>query len=136
MSGRALAKGWAPTFIGYSMQGLGRFGLYEYSKVFYADLIGEELAYQWLTTIYIAAAASGEFFADMLLAPMEATNFRIQTSPTAPPYLCGCVPTIYKSEGLPGFFRSLPQLLMRQIPYTMTNYYDWYNYSRIAMAYP
>uniref|UniRef100_A0AC35GSU7 Phosphate carrier protein n=1 Tax=Panagrolaimus sp. PS1159 TaxID=55785 RepID=A0AC35GSU7_9BILA len=79
--GRALAKGWAPTFIGYSMQGLGRFGLYEYFKVFYADLIGEELAYQWRTTLYLAAAASGEFFADILLAPMEATKVRIQTSP-------------------------------------------------------
>uniref|UniRef100_A0A914PRD9 Phosphate carrier protein, mitochondrial n=1 Tax=Panagrolaimus davidi TaxID=227884 RepID=A0A914PRD9_9BILA len=120
--GRALAKGWAPTFIGYSMQGLGRFGLYEYFKVFYADLIGEELAYQWRTTLYLAAAASGEFFADMLLAPMEATKVRIQTSPTAPPYLRGCVTMIYKSEGLSGFFKGLPPLWMRQIPYTMTKF--------------
>ena len=38
---RALAKGWAPTLIGYSMQGLGKFGLYEVFKIFYSNLLGE-----------------------------------------------------------------------------------------------
>ncbi|XP_072255301.1 solute carrier family 25 member 3-like [Pyxicephalus adspersus] len=38
---RGLAKGWAPTFIGYSMQGLCKFGFYEVFKIFYANLIGE-----------------------------------------------------------------------------------------------
>ena len=38
---RALAKGWAPTAIGYSMQGLCKFGFYEVFKIFYSDLIGE-----------------------------------------------------------------------------------------------
>lgn len=30
---KGLAKGWAPTFFGYSMQGLCKFGLYEVFKV-------------------------------------------------------------------------------------------------------
>lgn len=38
---RGLAKGWAPTFIGYSMQGLCKFGFYEVFKVIYSDLLGE-----------------------------------------------------------------------------------------------
>lgn len=38
---RGLAKGWAPTFIGYSMQGLCKFGFYEVFKIFYSDLLGE-----------------------------------------------------------------------------------------------
>lgn len=38
---RALAKGWAPTAIGYSLQGLGKFGLYEVFKNVYAGLLGE-----------------------------------------------------------------------------------------------
>lgn len=37
----SLTKGWAPTFFGYSAQGLGKFGLYEFFKLRYADLIGE-----------------------------------------------------------------------------------------------
>jgi len=38
---RELGKGWAPTFFGYSMQGLGKFGFYEVFKHVYADLLGE-----------------------------------------------------------------------------------------------
>ena len=67
----------------------------------------------------MASSASAEFFADMLLAPMEAVKVRIQTSPTAPPNLRGCAPFIFKTEGLMGFYKGLPPLWMRQIPYTM-----------------
>jgi len=38
---RGLGKGWAPTFFGYSMQGLGKFGFYEIFKHIYADILGE-----------------------------------------------------------------------------------------------
>lgn len=38
---KGLAKGWAPTAIGYSLQGLGKFGFYELFKILYADAIGE-----------------------------------------------------------------------------------------------
>ncbi len=38
---RGLAKGWAPTLIGYSIQGLGKFGFYEAFKHFYAGILGE-----------------------------------------------------------------------------------------------
>ena len=38
---RGLAKGWAPTLIGYSIQGLGKFGFYELFKSIYADALGE-----------------------------------------------------------------------------------------------
>ena len=38
---RGLAKGWAPTFIGYSMQGLCKFGFYEIFKILYSNMLGE-----------------------------------------------------------------------------------------------
>eukprot|EP00061_Rhincodon_typus_P009536 g33121.t1 len=38
---RGLGKGWAPTFIGYSMQGLCKFGFYEVFKNIYGDILGE-----------------------------------------------------------------------------------------------
>lgn len=119
---RGLAKGWAPTAIGYSLQGLGKFGFYELFKIMYADFIGEENAFLYRTSLYLAASASAEFFADMLLAPMEATKVRIQTSPTAPPTLRGCAPMIYRTEGVMGFYKGLPPLWMRQIPYTMMKF--------------
>jgi len=39
---RGLTIGWAPTLIGYSMQGLCKFGFYEYFKDLYANTAGEE----------------------------------------------------------------------------------------------
>ncbi|CAD5218146.1 unnamed protein product [Bursaphelenchus okinawaensis] len=119
---RGLAKGWAPTAIGYSLQGLGKFGFYELFKVVYSDAIGPEMSYTWRTSLYLASSASAELFADILLAPMEATKVRIQTAVGAPPTLRGCVPYIYKSEGIKGFYKGLPPLWLRQIPYTMMKF--------------
>uniref|UniRef100_A0A0M3IPP8 Phosphate carrier protein, mitochondrial n=1 Tax=Ascaris lumbricoides TaxID=6252 RepID=A0A0M3IPP8_ASCLU len=119
---RALGKGWAPTCVGYSLQGLGKFGFYEIFKLFYAEMLGEEIAYQWRTSLYLAASASAEFFADIMLAPMEATKVRIQTAPGAPPTLRGCFPMIWRTEGIMGFYKGLPPLWLRQIPYTMMKF--------------
>lgn len=69
---RGLAKGWAPTAIGYSMQGVCKFGFYELFKILYGNMIGEENSYLYRTSLYLAASASAEFFADIALSPMEA----------------------------------------------------------------
>lgn len=97
---RGLAKGWAPTFFGYSAQvsyfhtkmlifffiiplykifvhqGMCKFGLYEVFKVQYAGMISEETAYTYRTILYLAASASAEFFADIALSPMEAAKVK------------------------------------------------------------
>uniref|UniRef100_A0A8C4EDG5 Solute carrier family 25 member 3 n=1 Tax=Dicentrarchus labrax TaxID=13489 RepID=A0A8C4EDG5_DICLA len=119
---RGLAKGWAPTFIGYSMQGLCKFGFYEVFKIFYSDLLGEENTYMWRTSLYLAASASAEFFADMALAPMEAVKVRIQTQPGYANTLRQCVPKMYAEEGLWAFYKGVVPLWMRQIPYTMMKF--------------
>ena len=38
---RVLAKGWAPTFVGYSLQGMCKFGFYEVFKILYWNTLGE-----------------------------------------------------------------------------------------------
>lgn len=38
---RGLGRGWAPTFLGYSVQGLCKFGFYELFKALYNDVLGE-----------------------------------------------------------------------------------------------
>merc|ERR1712212_598591 len=119
---RGLAKGWAPTFIGYSMQGLCKFGFYEVFKTVYSDLLGEENAYLWRTSLYLASSASAEFFADIALAPMEACKVRIQTQPGYANTLRECAPKMHAEEGLWAFYKGLPPLWMRQIPYTMMKF--------------
>lgn len=119
---RSLATGWAPTFIGYSMQGLCKFGFYEVFKNVYSGLLGEEKSYLWRTSLYLAASASAEFFADIALAPMEAVKVRIQTKPGWATTLREGAPIIWREEGLAGFYKGLPPLWLRQIPYTMMKF--------------
>ncbi|XP_063119056.1 solute carrier family 25 member 3 isoform X2 [Rattus norvegicus] len=119
---RGLAKGWAPTLIGYSMQGLCKFGFYEVFKALYSNILGEENTYLWRTSLYLAASASAEFFADIALAPMEAAKVRIQTQPGYANTLREAVPKMYKEEGLNAFYKGVAPLWMRQIPYTMMKF--------------
>jgi len=119
---RGLGKGWAPTAIGYSAQGICKFGFYELFKIVYGDLIGEENAFVYRTALYLAASASAEFFADIALSPMEAVKVRIQTMPGFPSTLRKGAPLIFKEEGIGGFYKSLVPLWMRQIPYTMMKF--------------
>merc|ERR1739846_241647 len=119
-----LFLGWAPTAIGYSAQGLCKFGFYEVFKKIYSDMIGEENTYLYRTSLYLASSASAEFFADIALSPMEACKVRMQTSPvgTFPTTLRGAFPQILKNEGVNGFYKSLVPLWCRQIPYTMMKF--------------
>lgn len=121
---KGLFLGWAPTAIGYSAQGLCKFGFYEFFKNLYAGFLGEENTYLYKTSLYLAASASAEFFADIALSPMEACKVRMQTSAlgTFPTTLRGAFPAIMKAEGLNGFYKSLVPLWGRQIPYTMMKF--------------
>merc|ERR1712152_73625 len=121
---KGMVLGWAPTAIGYSMQGLCKFGFYEVFKNVYAGMMGEENAFLYRTTLYLIASASAEFFADIALSPMESVKVRIQTSPvgTFPTTLREAAPKIYAAEGLNGFYKSLVPLWGRQIPYTMMKF--------------
>jgi len=57
-----LARGWAPTFVGYSLQGLGKFGLYELFKYKFGEVVGHDNAVQYRTLLYCCASGSAEFF--------------------------------------------------------------------------
>merc|ERR1711912_137 len=118
---REFGKGWAPTLIGYSMQGLCKFGFYEVFKNLYGGLMGEENAYVYRTPLYLIASASAEFFADIALCPMEAVKVRIQTSDYSST-LRDCFPRMRAEEGNGTFFKGLKPLWMRQIPYTMMKF--------------
>lgn len=119
---KGLVKGWAPTFFGYSAQGLGKFGLYEFFKVIYSDIIGEENAYLFRTGLYLAASASAEFFADVALSPFEAIKVKVQTTPGFANTLREAAPKMFAQEGANAFFKSLVPLWGRQIPYTMMKF--------------
>jgi len=91
-------------------------------KNIYSGMIGEENTFLWRTSLYLAASASAEFFADIALCPMEAIKVRIQTTPGWSTTLREGFPRILKEEGVSGFYKGLVPLWCRQIPYTMMKF--------------
>ncbi|OJD10608.1 hypothetical protein AJ78_08428 [Emergomyces pasteurianus Ep9510] len=120
---RGVFTGWSPTFFGYSAQGAFKYGGYEFFKKFYSDLLGEENARRWKTSLYLTASASAEFLADIALCPFEAVKVRMQT--TIPPFATGtfsAISHVTAKEGVGGLFKGLYPLWGRQIPYTMMKF--------------
>merc|ERR1719372_1894 len=83
--------------------------------------MGEEQAYLNRTSLYLAASASAEFFADMFLAPFEAMKVRIQTMPGYANNMREAYAKMSKESGNP-FYKGLKPLWLRQIPYTMMKF--------------
>lgn len=115
-------KGWAPTFFGYSLQGCFKFAGYEYAKYQYAKLFDEETAFVYRSLIYLAAAASAEFVADIFLSPFEATKVRMQTTPGYTTKMRKAMPHMLNCEGFGVFYKGITPLWCRQIPYTMMKF--------------
>ncbi|KAL0955114.1 hypothetical protein HGRIS_004030 [Hohenbuehelia grisea] len=119
-------KGFGPTFVGYSLQGMFKYGLYEVFKDAYMNLAGEELTAKYKPAIWLAGSASAEVFADIALCPFEMTKVKIQTSPSGSfPVAFGAALSqmrISKAETRYPF-GSLGPLWARQIPYTMAKFF-------------
>lgn len=117
-----LFRGWLPTLVGYSAQGAGKFGLYEYFKKTYSDMAGEEIAKKYQSLIFLAGSASAEFFADIALCPFEAVKVKVQTVPGFARGFTDGFPKFVAQEGVGGLFKGLTPLWGRQIPYTMMKF--------------
>lgn len=115
--------------VGYSLQGLCKFGFYEYFKRAYSVLAGEENARKYKDLIFISASASAELIADIALCPWEAVKVRIQTSDPSvvprsfPSSMREALPKVISQEGVGGLFKGLVPLWSRQIPYTMMKFW-------------
>lgn len=121
--GDSIFTGFGATFIGYSLQGAGKYGFYEYFKKTYADLAGPQWAHDYKTGVNLAASASAEFLADLALCPLETIKVRTQT--TVPPFAKSVFDgysKIVAAEGVAGLYKGLVPLWFRQIPYTMVKF--------------
>lgn len=68
-----------------------------------SKLVLQEKTYLFRTSLYLAASASAEFFADIALAPMEAVKVRIQTQPGWANNLREGAPKLWAEEGIRGY---------------------------------
>jgi solute carrier family 25 phosphate transporter 3 len=117
-----VVKGWGPTLMGYSAQGLGKFGFYEVFKHLYKKPFTEEQCERFSSLLYGASSASAEFFADIALCPFEAVKVRVQTSPGFAKGLMDGMPKMIAEGGVGGLYAGLVPLWARQIPYTVIKF--------------
>ncbi|KAL6959788.1 Mitochondrial phosphate carrier protein 1, mitochondrial [Sarracenia purpurea var. burkii] len=109
-------RGRGGKFFGYGIQGACRFGLYEYFKKGYSNLLVD----QNRSSIFFLSSASAEVIANVALCPFEAVKVRVQAQPTFAKGLVDGFPKIYASEGLLGFYRGLIPLWGRNLPCNCT----------------
>jgi len=122
---RGIFFGWSPTFVGYCLQGGGKYGFYEVFKYLYGEQMFPGVN---KTIVYLGASASAEFFADMALCPFEAVKVRMQT--TFPPFaqtMREGLSKVIATEGYGGLYKGLYPLWARQIPYTMVKFATFEN---------
>jgi len=138
-----MIRGWAPTLVGYSAQGLFKFGLNEFFKDLYTKFYGESnLDSTWKKmTLWAAASGSAEIFADVALCPFEMTKVKMQVTL---PGQAGGVPAKFfpalsamsanrADTKFP--FGSLVPLWGRQFPYTMIKFVGFYQTAESMYAY-
>ncbi|XP_066399905.1 mitochondrial phosphate carrier protein 1, mitochondrial-like isoform X2 [Miscanthus floridulus] len=111
----SLWRGWGGKFFGYGVQGGCRFGLYEYFKKRYSDMLVDSNK----STIYFLSSASAQIIADVGLCPFESVKVRVQTQPMFAKGLVDAFPRVYATEGLSGFYRGLLPLWGRNLPFSM-----------------
>lgn len=137
---RGLVRGWAPTFVGYSFQGLGKFGINDVLKYQYEQILGSDFRANNPKIFYAMASGSAEFFADILLCPWETVKLKVQTVDTrnwlegkSNGYaggLIGGTKRLLAEEGIGGCFSILKPLWARQIPYTIIKFVAFEDFIR------
>ncbi|CAH9098393.1 unnamed protein product [Cuscuta epithymum] len=108
-------RGWGGKFLGYGVQGACRFGLYEYFKNVYSNLLGD----QRKTLIFFLSSSSSEVIANFALCPFEAIKVRVQAYPHFGKGLADGFPKLYASEGVRGLYKGLIPLLGRNLPFSV-----------------
>lgn len=116
----ALLTGFGPTAVGYLVQGGAKFSGYEYFKKQYISLLGgPDRAVPHRTAVYLSASASAEFFADILLCPLEATRIRLVSQRGYANGLTTGFMRMAREEGLRGFYSGFVPLLFKQVPFAI-----------------
>ncbi|KAF8158094.1 mitochondrial carrier domain-containing protein [Crassisporium funariophilum] len=117
---RGLLTGFGPTAVGYLAQGGAKFAGYEYWKKKFVEVAGsQEDAVKNRTAIYLGAAAVAEFFADILLTPLEATRIRLVSQRGYATGLVSGFTRLAREGGVRELYAGFLPILCKQIPYAI-----------------
>ncbi|KAG5648344.1 hypothetical protein DXG03_004916 [Asterophora parasitica] len=115
-----LLTGFGPTAVGYFVQGGAKFAGYEFWKKEFAEVAGDqETAVLHRTAIYLGAASIAEFFADILLTPLEATRIRLVSERNYATGLISGFTRLAREGGLRELYAGFLPILCKQIPYAI-----------------
>jgi len=124
----ALLAGLGPTTVGYLFEGAVKFGIYEVSKpmvrsfLLWAATISNIAWFQSKPLRFIISGTLAGTAASVMLCPMEALRIRLVAEPefAATGNWVDCGKKMISNEGLMGMWKSLPSMLYKQVPYTVT----------------
>ncbi|KAL0481777.1 mitochondrial phosphate carrier protein [Acrasis kona] len=125
-----LMTGFGATAVGYLIQGGTKFAGYEFFKKQFVDMTSSpESATSNRTLIYLSASTAAEFFADILLCPLEATRIRLVSDKSYATGLTSGFLKMARTEGLKGFYSGFIPLLCKQVPYAIGQFttHEWLN---------
>lgn len=112
-----LLKGLGATASGYFLHGAFKYSFYELFKIL---LVGDPvLAIKPPLPVAALAGFFAECIACLLLCPMEAIRIRSVADSSFPPSVVSGLSLLYKSEGWYGWYKGLPAMLLKQVPYTV-----------------
>ncbi|KAG8700156.1 hypothetical protein FRC09_006143, partial [Ceratobasidium sp. 395] len=126
---KGLLTGFGPTAVGYLVQGGAKFAGYEcvtndgtvmFWKRKFVQLAGsQEEAVKHRTAIYLVGASVAEFFADILLTPLEATRIRLVSDRTYASGLVSGFARMAREGGVQELYAGFLPILCKQIPYAI-----------------
>ncbi|KAJ6559108.1 mitochondrial carrier domain-containing protein [Mycena vulgaris] len=115
----ALLTGFGPTAVGYFAQGGAKFAGYEFWKKTFVQFAGDQdTAVKYRTAIYLGAAGIAEFFADILLTPLEATRIRLVSEKGYATGLVTGFTRMAREGGLRELYAGFLPILCKQVPYS------------------
>ncbi|TRM64144.1 mitochondrial carrier domain-containing protein [Schizophyllum amplum] len=116
----ALLTGFGPTAVGYLAQGGAKFAGYEFWKKRFVQIAGDqETAVKYRTAIYLGASSIAEFFADILLTPLEATRIRLVSQRGYATGLTTGFARLAREGGVRELYAGFLPILCKQIPYAI-----------------
>ncbi|KAF9524298.1 mitochondrial carrier [Crepidotus variabilis] len=117
---RGLLTGFGPTAVGYLAQGGAKFAGYELWKKKFVEIAGtQENAVKYRTAIYLGASSVAEFFADILLTPLEATRIRLVSNRGYATGLVSGFLRLAREGGVREMYAGFLPILCKQIPYAI-----------------
>eukprot|EP01041_Mallomonas_annulata_P001866 gene1866-3620_t len=119
-----LFKGMGPTILGYSIHGSLKYGFYELFKPIILNTLSD---FGWigisLETKLIQFIISGifaEIIASTAILPLEAARIRMIADPSFATGTIDSVRKVFNMEGNSSIYQSLPAILFKHIPFTVT----------------